>query len=96
MDPRLFIHDVSTNKDREVSFEEAQKLNLDASLISPDGYQVIRAEREDGFFSLFFGGYRDYNRMYLEGHNTSKKLELQSSDIGRYGYASRRFIGWIQ
>ena len=93
---RLFIHDVSANTDQEVSFEEAQKLKLDANIKSPDGYEVVYGSREYGFFPLFFSGGHDYNAMYLKGHNTSKKLELQSSNDGRYYYRNRRFLGWIR
>lgn len=94
--PRLFMHDVSANADKEISFEEAQKLKLDANVKSPDGYEVVYGSSEYGFFPLFFSGGQDYNAMYLKGHNTSKKLELQSSSEGRYYYRDRRFLGWIR
>jgi len=93
---RLFIHDVSRNMDQEVSFEEAQKLKLDANVKSPDGYEVVYGSSEYGFFPFFFSGGYDYNTMYLKGHNTSKKLELESSSDGRYYYRNRRFLGWIR
>ena len=93
---RLFVHDVSTNVDKEVSFEEAQKLRLDTNIKSPDGYEVVYGSNEHGFFPLFFSGGQDYNAMYLKGHNTSKKLELQSSAEGQYYYRDRRFLGWIR
>jgi len=92
---RLFVYDVSANEDREVSFEEAQKLKLDDSAKSPDGYEVVYGRREYGFFPLFFSGSIDYNVMYLKGHNTSKKLNLRSLSNGRYYYRNRRFLGWI-
>lgn len=92
----LFIHDVSANTDREVSFEEAQKLKLDASAKSPDGYEVVYGSSDYGFFPFFFSGGQDYNAMYLKGHNTSKKLELQSLSGKRYYYRGRRFLGWIR
>lgn len=91
---RLFVYDVSANEDKEVSFEEAQKLNLDASAKSPDGWEVVYGRREDGVFPLFFSVSRDYNVMYLKGHNTSKKLNLRS--LGSYYYRNRRFLGWIR
>ena len=93
---RLFIHDVSRNTDQEVSFEEAQKLKLDANVKSPDGYEVVYGSGEHGFFPFFFSGGYDYNTMYLKGHNTSKKLELQSANDERYYYRNRRFLGWVR
>lgn len=93
---RLFVHDVLTNEDKEVSLEEAQKLKLDANAKSPDGYKVVYGSSEYGFFPLFFSEGQDYNTMYLKGHNTSRKLELESSNGGRYYYRNRRFLGWIR
>ena len=94
---RLFVYDVSANEDKEVSFEEAQKLKPDANAKSPDGYEVVYGSTEYGVFPFFFSGGRDYNAMYLKGHNTSKKLDLQSlSDDGRHYYRNRRFLGWIR
>ncbi len=89
---RLFIHDVSKNTDQEVLFEEAQKLKLDANVKSPDGYRVVDGSRDYGFFPLFSGRH-DYT-MYLKGHNTSKKLELESSND--YYSRNRHFLGWIR
>ncbi len=95
-DARLFIHSVLKNTDQEVSFEEAQKLKLDSRLKSPDGYEVVYGSSEYGFFPFFSSGGFDYNAMYLKGHNTSRKLDLQSSNDGRYYYRNRRFLGWIR
>ncbi len=94
---RLFVHDVSTNNSKEIFFEEAQKFALDASVKSPDGYEVAYGSTESGFFPLFFSDGRDYNTMYLKGHNASKKLNLQvSSDERYYSYRERaRFLGWV-
>lgn len=95
-DAKLFIHNVSKNTDQAVTFEEAQKLKLDATVKSPDGYEVVYGSSEYGFFPFFFSGGYDYNAMYLKGHNTSKKLDLQSSNGGRHYYRNRRFLGWIR
>jgi len=93
---RLVIHDVVKNTDQEIIFEEAQKLKLDSRIKSPDGYEVVYGSREYGFSPFFFYGGYDYNAMYLKGHNTSRKLELQSSDNEGYYYRNRRFLGWIR
>lgn len=92
---QLFIYDVFKNRDYEISFEEAQKLNLDTNAKSADGYEVVYGNGDYGFFLFSSGGY-DHNAMFLKGHNASKKLNLQPSDDGRYYYRNRRFLGWIQ
>jgi hypothetical protein len=93
---KLFVYDVSAKAEKEILFEEGQKLKLDQSTKSPDGYEVVYGSSEYGFFPLFFSGGRDYNAMYLKGHNTSKKLELLSSADGSHYYGSRHFLGWIR
>lgn len=93
---RLFVHDVSKNESKEISFEDAQKLSLDPNAKSPDGFEVVHGSWDEGIFSLFFGR-EDYDTVYLKGHNTSKKLNLSSIDTGRYYYYNRfRFLGWIK
>ncbi len=93
---RFFLHDTSANEDRELSFEEAQKLKLNTNGKSSEGYEVVYGNTESGFFPWFFAGGTDYNAMYLKGHNTSKKLNLQSQGDGRYYYRNRHFLGWIR
>ncbi len=94
---RLLIHNVATDESKEISFEETQQLSLDANSKSPDGWEVVYGNRDYGVFPLFFSGGTDYNSMYLKGHNTSKKLNLQSSADNRYHYYRRaRFLGWIR
>lgn len=92
-DVRLYICDVAKNKSKEVSFEEARKLNLDSNNVSPDGFEIVYGSRGDGLFSLFFYSSTDYSTHYIIGHNVSKKLNLQLS--GSY-YRNFRFIGWIK
>jgi hypothetical protein len=90
---KLFIHDVSQNESREVSFEEAQDLDLDPNVKSPDGFEVVYGSRGEGFFPFLFGTRADYSTRYLKGHNVSKKLNVQLS--GGY-YNNFRFLGWIK
>ncbi len=94
-DVRLFIHDVIKNADREIAFEEAQKLKLDPMLESPDGYEVVYGSDHWGYFPFFYDG-SNYDAMYLKGHNTNRKLKLQLSSDGRYYYRNRRFLGWLR
>jgi len=93
---RLFVYNVSTGEDKEMSFEEAQKFNIDTKKVSADGYEVVYGSENYGFFPLFFGSDHDYNNTYLKGHSASKKLNLQSLSEGNYYYRNRRFLGWIR
>lgn len=91
---KLFVHDVAKNESREISFEEAQNLNLDSSVKSSDGFEIVNGSHSDGFFPFFLGSGTDYNSRYLKGHNISKKLNLQLD--GRSYYYGFRLLGWIK
>ncbi len=96
--PRFFVYDVLINESAEVSFEDAQKLRLDPNLESPDGYAVAYGGMTHGVFPFYFSEDRDYDSLYLQGHNASKKLKLQRPMDGRYShYRNRaRFLGWVR
>jgi hypothetical protein len=88
---RLFIYDVVKNESKQISFEEAQKLNLDQNIESPDGFEVVYGSSGSGGFLFFYSG-NNYN-LYIKGHNTSKKLNTQ---LGERYYYSFSFLGWIK
>lgn len=92
-EPKLFIHDVVKNESKEVSFEEAQKLDLDSNIKSPDGFEVVYGSRGGAIFPFFFYPGTDYNSRYLKGRNVSKKLNIQLSESYYYNF---RFLGWIK
>ncbi len=94
VESKLYVYDVLKNEAKEISFADAQNLNLDSSVKSPDDFEVVYGSRGDGFFPFFWGGGTDYNARYLKGHNVSKKLNLQLNR-GSY-YNNFRFIGWIK
>ncbi|MFH1903771.1 MAG: hypothetical protein ABIK20_06975 [Candidatus Omnitrophota bacterium] len=90
---RFFVHDVSSNESKEVSFKEVRKLKLDANAKSPDGYEVICGSAE----GLFPFDYSNYDEVYLKGHHASKKLNLQYPAADYRYYRNRtRFLGWIR
>jgi hypothetical protein len=93
---KLYIHDVAKNESKEISFEEAQNLNLDSNTKSPDGFEVVYGSRGEGLFPFFFLSERDYNTLYLKGRNVSKKLNLQLSGSYYNYYDNFRFLGWIK
>jgi len=89
----LYVYDVVKNKATEISLADAQKLTLDSSITSPDGFEVVYGTK-GGDFLLFDGGRTDYNTRYLQGHNVSKKLNLKLN--GDLYYRNFRFLGWIK
>ncbi len=90
----LYVYNVDTNKVTEVSFEEAQKLNLDPSIESPDGFEVVCGNRDNGVFLFFLGANQDCSDRYLSGHNVSKKLNLKLNSSSAYD--NFRFLGWVE
>lgn len=93
VDPKIFIQDVVKNESKQISFEEAQKLNLDSNIISSDGFEVVYGNRGDNYFPFFFYSNPDYSTRYLKGHNISKKLNIQLNESYYYGF---HFLGWIK
>ena len=93
---RLFVHNVKTNISKEVSFEEATKMNLSSNAISSDGFEVKQNYGNGGIITDIFGGggYRDYEARYLVGHSKSIKLELMKNPEGNY-YYNVQFLGWV-
>lgn len=91
---KLYLYDVAKNEAKEISFVEAQNLNIDSNVKSPDGFEIVYGSRGDGFFPFLFWSERDYNTRYLSGHNVSKKLNLQLN--GSSYYNNFRFLGWIK
>ncbi len=92
--PKLYIYDVSKNENTEISFGDAQKLILDPNSKSPDGFEIVAKNNNDGFFPFFWGGNSYYNARFLKGHGFSKKLDLRLETVP-YPYAFN-FLGWIK
>jgi hypothetical protein len=86
----FYKYNVKTNTASEITFEEAQKLNLDPSKKSVDGYEISQGLSGGG--GLFFGGGRDYENYYIRGYNRSKKLNLKLIDGN---YSNFQFLGWV-
>ena len=91
---KLYLYNVTKNESEEVSFSDAQNLNLDSNIKSPDDFEVVYGSRGDSFFPFFWGSGTDYNARYLTGHNVSRKLNLQLN--GSSYYNNFRFLGWIK
>jgi len=93
---QLSIMDVPLNESKTISLDDAQKLKLDPSAQSPDGFEVLQGNQSRGVFPFFDFAETDYNTIYLRGHNASKKLNARVTSTGNYGnYYTFRFLGWI-
>lgn len=93
-DAKLYLYDVAKDRSKEISFADAQRLNLDPNIKSPDGFEIVDGSRDHGCFPFFPPGGADYNARYLKGHDVSKKLNLQLN--GSSDYYNFRFLGWIK
>lgn len=93
-DVKFYVHDVAKNESTETPFDGAQRLKLDISITSPDGFEINTGSRDGGFFPFFYSN-RDYYSMYLIGNNISKKLNVRWSGNYPYGSYGFRFLGWI-
>lgn len=94
--PKLYRHSIKENKSIEISYADAQKLILDSSADSPDGYKVEQGDYSSGdMFSGMFGGSEssDYSSWFLKGHNTKTKLNLIIDTNSPYDL---KFVGWIK
>lgn len=80
---------IPPHQSREFIIEGISLQDLDASNISPDGYQ-IRTGNNDNFSSLifFFGGRRNYLSLSKSGRIVSFPTPAQ-------GYGGVKFEGWI-
>jgi hypothetical protein len=89
---RFFLHDVAANVSKEITLGEAQKLRLDNSVTSPDGYELKRGGQGGGIFPFFFSE-GNYNKQYLVKAN--RAIELQLKEIGEPYYYNQVFLGWV-
>lgn len=90
----FYVHDVSKDESREVSFEQAGKFLLDENRVSPDGFEVEQGRRGGDFLFPFMDGGSGYD-VYIRRGSFSKALNTKSPASSYYYYGSFRFVGWI-
>jgi hypothetical protein len=89
----FYIYNVKTNSATQTPFDAAQKLHLNPSTQSSDGYIVERGNGSGGFP---FGGPSDYNSWYIKGHNRARTLNIQANNSTPYYSDNIQFLGWIE
>ncbi len=91
---RLFLHNTHTNEGKEITLSEAQALNFNGLITSPDGVSVEGAYDNDADFFIFFGASSDYG-YYLTKGNKRSRLNLVNEDNRYYHRDNFKFIGWV-
>jgi hypothetical protein len=76
------VYDAETGARREADFAEAQRMVLDGSPVSPDGFEVVKA---GGLLSFLEAG-SPYRSTYLKKGIFYRKIEIGDQT---------RFLGWI-
>jgi len=91
---RIFLHDTNKNESREITQEEAQTLELNSLLTSPDGITVSSSYARGADFFLIFDGGSSYG-YYLTKGSSKDKLNLINSNQRYYYRDNFQFIGWV-
>ncbi len=89
---QFFVHDVTANSSRRLTFDEAVKLSLDSTYRSPDGYEIVHGRKADFFFPI--ASSTDYHTRYLKKDSHTTKLDLAVPSDAGYGNTFI-FLGWI-
>jgi len=90
---RLFLHNTKSNETREITLEEAESLNLNELITSPDGVSVSsHYDRGADIFFVFDGGSTQGH--YLVKGNAKSKLNLINDEDRYYHPNNFQFIGW--
>lgn len=87
---RFFIHNIKTHKNKELSFEQAQAIELNPHIESPDGFQIENGRHRYGFFPFYSRS--NYNTRYITREGYAEKLKLHSNTRNYYNF---RFLGWL-
>ena len=91
---RLFLHDTESNTSTEITFEEAQEIELSGLITSPDGVSVEGIYSRSAEFFPLFGGSSQYG-YYLTKGDKHTKLNLINEENNYYYRNNFKFIGWI-
>ncbi len=97
--PTIYYFDVTKGTFKEISFEEARKLNL-INGTAPDGTIVTSGydNNNGGVFGMMFGGggYSTRNGLYLRNGRASEKIVVQNGTQNDYYYNSNfHLVGWV-
>ena len=83
-DVKIYFYDMAQQRSKEISFNDASKLQLDNNRISLDGFVI-----EQGRHTRLFDS-SDYSDLYAVSGSVSKKL---NTTIRNYEFT---FLGWVK
>jgi len=86
---RLYYYDVEAKIARELSPQEAAKLTVDTSPVSPEGLKVVAGK--PNFLETVLGSESLFFAQYLKKGMYNQKLNL-----GPPAYYEFKFIGWVK
>jgi len=92
---RIFLHDTKKNESREITLSEAQSLEINELLTSPDGVTVSSSYSSGADYIFPFGGGNSSFGYYLAKGRGKSKLNLINSDERYYYRDNFQFIGWV-
>lgn len=84
---QLYRFESATGRSEQIDFADAQKLLVDPSPVSPDGYSLEQDQATSGVFPFFF-----IDNAH-QGYVLKKGLVRKDISIGMGEYA--HFIGWV-
>ena len=85
----FYQYDINTHASKKISFEDAQKLKLDGSPVSADGYNVETGNSDGGFP---FGGGNNADQYLVKGAYSER---LNISPMFGNTYYNFSFLGWV-
>jgi len=91
---RLFLHNTKSNETKEITLKEAESLNLNELITSPDGVSVSSQYDRGADFFLIFDGGSSYGHYLVKG-NAKRKLNLINNEDRYYYRDNFQFIGWV-
>lgn len=92
--PTLYYYDIDMQTVKELSFEDAQSLNVEAGPSSPDGYSVYYEYGSGNIFDVFGVSSSEYG--YVIGTGEASKKLNNLNPANRYGYDQFTLIAWVK
>ncbi|HET8574853.1 MAG TPA: hypothetical protein VFM02_01625 [Candidatus Paceibacterota bacterium] len=85
-EPTFYVYNVAEHASEKISFEDAAKLSLSTSSVSPDGFELVSSQ--GGFpFETYDAGAK-----FLKGKNYHEKIHLEQDTRS---YRGSQFLGWV-
>lgn len=91
--PRIFLHDSLINESREITFEEAQTLQIDKLLTSPDGVTISTSCDDGAGFFIFDSGSSSFAYYLTKGKSKNKLNIINTGPC--YLKSNFKFLGWV-